>query len=59
VCGGLAKYFDKDPTIIRVIAVLSLLFGTLGVWAYLVMALVVPLENSEVTIPKGEIKEDM
>ncbi len=59
VCGSLAKYFDKDPTTIRVIAVLSLLFGTLGVWAYLVMALVVPLENSEVTIPKGEIKEDM
>ncbi len=59
VCGGLAKYFDKDPTIIRVITVLSLLFGTLGIWAYIVMALVVPLESSEVTIPKGEIKEDM
>jgi phage shock protein PspC (stress-responsive transcriptional regulator) len=59
VCGGLAKYFDKDPTIIRVIAVLSLLFGTLGIWAYIVMALVVPLESSEVTTPKDEIKEDM
>ena len=58
VCGGLAKYFDKDPTIIRLITVLSLLFGTLGIWAYIVMALVVPLESSEVTIPKGEIKED-
>jgi len=59
VCGGLAKYFDKDPTIIRVIAVLSLLFGTLGIWAYIVIALVVPLESSEVTTPKDEIKEDM
>ena len=49
VCGGLAKYFDKDPTVVRVIAALSLLFGTLGLWAYIVMALVVPLEDSEVT----------
>jgi phage shock protein PspC (stress-responsive transcriptional regulator) len=51
VCGGLAKYFDKDPTIIRVIAALSLLFGTLGLWAYIIMALVVPLEDSEATTP--------
>ena len=59
VCGGLAKYFEKDPTIIRLIAVLSLLIGTLGIWAYIVMALVVPLESSEVATPKDEIKEDM
>ncbi len=45
VCGGLAKYFDKDPTTIRVIAVLSFLFGTLGIWAYIIMALVVPEES--------------
>ena len=51
VCGGLAKYFDKDPTIIRVIAALSLLFGTFGLWAYIIMALVVPLEDSEAATP--------
>lgn len=45
VCGGLAKYFDMDPTIVRVIAVLSLFFGTLGIWAYIIMTLVVPEEN--------------
>ena len=59
VCGGLAKYFNKDPTVIRVIAALSLLFGTLGLWAYIVMALVVPLEGSQVIRPKGEIKGDV
>ena len=47
VCGGLAKYLDKDPTVIRVIAALSLLFGTAGLWAYIIMAIVVPLEKSE------------
>ena len=45
VCGGLAKYFDADPTIIRVIALVSLLFGTLGIWIYIIMVLIVPLEK--------------
>ena len=45
VCGGLAKYFDIYPTIVRVIAILSLLLGTLGIWAYIIMALVVPEES--------------
>ncbi len=44
VCGGLAKYFDIDPTIVRVIAVASLFAGTLGFWIYIIMAIVVPLE---------------
>lgn len=48
VCGGLAKYFDIDPTVVRVIAIVSLFFGTLGIWIYIIMALVVPLESSEV-----------
>lgn len=45
VCGGLAKYFNIDPTLVRVIAVVSLFVGSLGFWIYIVMALVVPLEN--------------
>jgi phage shock protein PspC (stress-responsive transcriptional regulator) len=44
VCGGLAKYFEVDPTIVRVIAVVSIFIGTAGFWAYLIMAIVVPLE---------------
>ena len=45
VCGGLAKYFNIDPTLVRVIAVASLFVGTLGFWIYIVMALVVPIES--------------
>ena len=44
VCGGLAKYFDIDPTIVRVVAVASLFVGTLGLWVYIIMAIIVPLE---------------
>ena len=51
VCGGLAKYFDIDPTIIRVIAVASILVTGAGIIAYAIMAIVVPLENSEVIKP--------
>ena len=48
VCGGLAKRFDVDPTMIRVIFVVSLLCGSLGFWVYIIMAIMVPLEGKEV-----------
>lgn len=44
VCGGLAKYFDIDPTLVRVIAVASLFVGTLGFWIYIILAIVAPTE---------------
>ena len=45
VCGGLAKYFDIDPTIVRVVAVASLFAGSLVFWIYIIMAVVVPNES--------------
>jgi len=59
VCGGLAKYFDMDPTIVRVITVLSIFFGSLGIWAYIILAILVPLEDSKTTEPKDTIKENV
>ena len=59
VCGGLAKYFDIDPIIVRVIAVVSIFVTGVSIIAYIVMAIVVPLESPEVTKPQGEIKEAM
>jgi phage shock protein PspC (stress-responsive transcriptional regulator) len=44
VCGGLAKYFNVDPTMVRVIALASIFCGTLGIWIYIIMAIVVPVE---------------
>lgn len=43
--GGLAKYFNMDPTIVRIIFVASLLGGTLGLWVYIIMAVIVPQES--------------
>ncbi|MBE6895706.1 MAG: PspC domain-containing protein [Ruminococcaceae bacterium] len=42
VCGGVGEYFDIDPTLIRVIWVVAALCGTLGFWAYILCALIIP-----------------
>jgi phage shock protein C len=47
ICGGLGKYFNIDPVIVRVIFVISIFFGGLGIIAYIVMAIVVPNEDSK------------
>ena len=48
VCGGLAKYLNMDPTVVRVIwAVISVCAGA-GILAYLVCALVIPEEPDNV-----------
>ena len=43
VCGGLADYFDLDPTIIRVCWLLAVLFAGTGILAYLVLWIVLPV----------------
>lgn len=45
VCGGIAEYFDLDPTLVRVAWVIACLFASLGVWAYLICALVMPKKS--------------
>jgi phage shock protein C len=44
VCGGIAKYFDVDPTLIRLIAVLTLFFALTGILIYIILAIIMPLE---------------
>lgn len=42
VCGGLAKYFDVDPTIVRLIWAALTLVGFSGLIAYIIAALIIP-----------------
>ena len=42
VCGGIAEYFNIDPTIIRLIWALLVLFAGCGILAYIVCAFVIP-----------------
>ena len=59
VCGGLAKHFDMDPTLVRIIFVLLLFANGLGILAYIIMTIVVPLEGSKVTTPRDTVKENV
>jgi len=43
VCAGLADYFDLDPTVIRLVWLLLLLFAGTGLLAYIVLWIVLPL----------------
>lgn len=41
---GLAAYFDSDPTLIRLLMLLLILFGGLSIWAYIILWIVIPEE---------------
>ncbi len=46
VCAGLGKYFDIDPTLIRLIFIFgAFITGSALFWAYLTMMVVVPEET--------------
>ena len=43
ICGGFAEYYDKDPTLIRVLAVaLFLIVSPIVFWIYIILWIVAP-----------------
>ncbi len=42
VCGGLAEYFNLDPTLIRVLFVILAVLGGSGVILYIALWIIVP-----------------
>jgi phage shock protein C len=46
VCGGIAEYLKVDSTVIRLLLVLTVIYGGAGVLAYLIFWIVVPTESS-------------
>ncbi len=47
VCGGLGKYFDADPNLIRLIFVIFAVVSGFGVLVYLALWLIVPEDSEE------------
>lgn len=45
VCGGIAKYLNVDPTVVRIIFLVALICGSLGFWAYLIVWIAAPEDN--------------
>lgn len=57
LCGGLGKYFNIDSTVVRIIFVLLTMPGGVGLFVYLVLSVITPLEAGAETSPKEEVKD--
>lgn len=42
VCGGIAEYFNTDPTLVRLAAAALVLFWGSGLIAYILAAIIIP-----------------
>lgn len=42
VCGGIAEYFNVDPTLIRILWIFFSLCGGSGLLAYIIAAIIIP-----------------
>lgn len=42
ICGGIAEYFNVDPTIIRLAWIVFMLIGGSGILAYVIAAILIP-----------------
>jgi len=66
VCGGIGDYFDIDSTVVRVIFVLASFILGGGLWIYLILWIIMPLnpdefltveQSAEVEEPPVEVEE--
>ena len=58
VCGGIGEYFNIDPTVIRVIFVLAFLVLGGGLWVYLILWLIMPLNPEDFDMVVSEPAEE-
>lgn len=42
ICGGLAEYFDVDPSLVRLATVLLCLYAGTGLMVYIIAAIIIP-----------------
>ena len=42
VCGGIAEYFNIDPTLVRLLWILFSIAGGAGLLAYIIAAIIMP-----------------
>jgi len=47
VAGGIAEYFNVDPTVVRLVWIVAVFMGGLGVLAYLIAWLVIPVNPEQ------------
>lgn len=45
VCGGVAKFVNIDPTLLRIATLLLVVFGGLSLWLYIILWIFLPMEE--------------
>lgn len=50
VCGGIAKYANIDPTLLRLVTMFLIIFGGLSLWIYIVLWILLPIDYTATKI---------
>ena len=58
VCAGIAKYFDIDPVVVRIIFALVTIGGGTGILLYILLWIIMPEEESTAQTTEETIKEN-
>lgn len=59
VCGGLGDYFGLDPVLIRIVWLILIVFGGMGLLLYLIAWIIIPLQiPEEIAMAKAKDKEE-
>ncbi len=53
VAAGVAEYFDLDPTVVRILWILSAFFGGFSILLYIILAFVIPFEPGSPAGPES------
>lgn len=59
VCGGLGDYLSLDPVWLRLLFILLLFASGIGLWAYLILWIIVPQEGRETTTPGDTVQANV
>ena len=50
VCSGLAEFFGLDVALVRIAFVIAFMFASCGVWLYIILWIVLPVEGQQSTV---------
>lgn len=57
VASGMAEYLGLDPTVVRILWIVSVFFGGFTILLYAVLAFVIPLEPLETSAPAAAVAD--
>ena len=52
VCAGVARYFNVDTAVIRLVTFLMIFFGGMSLWVYIVLWIVMPSDEAVANVKK-------